>query len=101
MSENRQQYQERVESEFNRLAEQLGRFMARVENRARKEYQFVGRELDEKSQTVRERLSALKASSSEAWKDLRPGFEGAWGDLRQAFAKARQRFSEEKASPPG
>ncbi len=94
MSENRQQYQERVESEFNRLAEQLGRFMARVESRARKEYRFMASELDEKTQTAREKLGDLKGSSSGAWGELKPGFENAWSDLKEAFGKAKQRFSD-------
>ena len=94
MSENRQQYQERAETEFNHLAEQLGRFMARVEDRARKEYQFVASELDEKTKIAREKLGDLKGSSTAAWEELRPGFENSWGDLKEAFGKARQRFSE-------
>lgn len=95
MAENREEYENRAESEFNRLAEQLGRFMARVETRARKEYKFVNSELKDKREKTREHLTALKGASSEAWKDLRPAFESAWKELKDAFSKARSRFAEE------
>ena len=50
------------------------------------------KELETKRDVARAKLAEVRASSAEAWKDVRKGAQSAWDDLDKAFRDASREF---------
>ncbi|RCJ42770.1 hypothetical protein A6770_07035 [Nostoc minutum NIES-26] len=48
--------------------------------------------LNDKSEVARIKLQELKASSGNAWEDIKAGLESAWDELQIAFKRASNHF---------
>jgi len=81
---DRQKFQDRIESEFNDLARRLGRGLSRLESEARRQAEHFPEKLEAFEQKMRD----LKASGGERWKEMKPGLERSWTELREAVEKA-------------
>ena len=89
--------------EYARTREQQlghwGELLTRLEERAgqaagdaRVELHRVAEELRSREIITRVRLSELKDSTSEAWEEVKFGFESAWAELEHSFCLARSHF---------
>lgn len=59
---------------------------------ARVEMQHKLDDLREKRSELDERMEALRGASSQAWADVKTGFEHAWGELKSSVESAVRRF---------
>lgn len=91
MSE-KEDYQKRIEEQFNQLSAKIDELLAKVEGRTKKEFEEQKVDLSGRLKTAREKYEELKKESGEAWKDLKPGFERAWQELKGAIERAASRF---------
>jgi hypothetical protein len=78
----------KLEEQLAELGAQIGDLVRRLETAAEKEAEA----LRPKLKAAQERLLELKATSGEAWSDLKPGLAKAWDELQKSFNQAAARF---------
>lgn len=91
MSE-KEDYQKKIEEQFNQLSAKIDELLAKVEARTKKGFEEQKVDLSSRLKTAREKYEELKKESGEAWKDLKPGFDRAWQELKTAFERATSHF---------
>ena len=84
-----------METQLNELGAQIQELLSRVGKEVDKEIDA----LRPKLKVAQEKLDELKQASSEAWGDLRPGFEKAWSELQKSVGQAAARFKSPRSRP--
>ena len=77
-----------IENQVNELRGQISELMRKLETAVGKEAEV----LRPKLKAAQEKLHELKQTSTEAWGDLKPGFEKAWEELHKSLNQAASRF---------
>lgn len=88
-------YEEKVQAQLDQWKAEIEKYKAKAEAAkadTKIEYEKRVAELKEKHQQVSDRLSKLRASSDDAWEDIKIGLEVARESLSQAFDSAYSRF---------
>ena len=88
MTDDNQSYRKKMEIQLNELGTRINQLLDKVGT-------GVDRELDAlrpKLKAVGEKIDELKHTSTEAWRDLKPGLEKAWAELQKSFNQAASRF---------
>jgi hypothetical protein len=82
----------KVEAQINELRAHIAELLKKLETAVGKEAEALGPKL----KAAQDRLNELKATSAEAWGDLKPGLQRAWEELHKSLNQAASRF---KAPP--
>jgi hypothetical protein len=93
--EDKEEYAQKREKQLTDWKELLTRIEERAgqtAGTAREELHKVAEELRSRDIITRVRLSELKDSTSEAWEEVKFGFESAWSELEQSVVRARSHF---------
>ncbi len=91
----KEEYQQKVEAKLDTLAKRIATLQTQVERagaRGKAELNAMIAELHRKKEAARRHLEELKASSAEAWVDLKLAMETAMKDLEKGYERARARF---------
>lgn len=92
----KQEYQQKVEARLDELAKGIAALQTKAERagaRGKAELNAMIGELQLKKEAARRHFEELKASSAEAWVDLRVAMETAMKDLERGYERARGRFA--------
>ncbi len=92
----KQEYQQNVEARLDELAKGIAALQTKAERagaRGKAELNAMIAELQLKKEAARRHFEELKASSAEAWVDLRVAMETAMKDLERGYERARGRFA--------
>jgi len=95
--EQRAEYQKRLEAALADLDSQIDDLKDRAESagpEVRASYTEAIRDLRQKREVVRERLTRLKSAGAETWAGVRTGADDALDDLQRALDRARSRLRE-------
>jgi len=93
--ESRQEYQEKINAQLNRLNAKIDEFEAKAkqaQSEASVEYHNTLEELYAKRDAAKLKLDELSNASEDAWSELRSGFESAWQNLTESVNKAVKKF---------
>jgi len=93
--ENRQDYQRKVEAQWEKVNAQINEYKAKVDQAqadAKVQYYNQIEELQTKRDAAQAKLDELQRASESAWDEMRRGFENAWTELTTAFDSAVQQF---------
>ena len=91
----KEEYQQKVEAKIDELAKGIATLQAKAERAGAKGKAGLNAmvaDLDQKKEVARRQLGDLKASSTEAWVDLKVAMEAAMKDLERGYERARARF---------
>jgi len=91
----KEEYQQKVEAKLDELAKGIATLQAKAERagaRGKAELNAMIAELQQKRGAARRHFEELKASSAEAWVDLKVAMETAMKDLERGYERARARF---------
>ncbi len=91
----KEEYQQMVEAKLDELAKGIAALQAKAERagaRGKAELNAMIAELQQKKEAARRHFEELKASSAEAWVDLKVAMETAMKDLERGYEQARARF---------
>lgn len=91
----KEEYQQKVEAKLDELAKGIATLQAKAERAGAKgkaELNAMIAELQQKKEAARRHFEELKASSAEAWQDLKVAMETAMKDLERGYEQARARF---------
>ena len=92
---DRQQYQEKVQAELQKVDAKIDEVVAKAKHAeadAKVTYHNKLEELRSARDAAAQKLQALENSTDEAWDNLRQGFENAWDQLTQSFDRAMKSF---------
>lgn len=81
---------ENVDAEIAKLEEKA----ADLKGDATRKWAEERTALRERRKIAAEKLSDLKASSGDAWKELKPGLDSTWTELRKAVTDAADEFDD-------
>jgi len=96
-SQQRDSYQEKAEARLRELKRQIDALNAKANKQgseARKEFDRQIADLDRQRATVQKQLDKLKASSQQAWHDMKPNLEAAMKNLEAAYQRAAADFKK-------
>ena len=88
----KQAYQKKEEARLEELEATAAKLRARAAKAGAEAKIKVLEAVDRDSDTARQRLEAIKESGSDAWEELRGGFEQAFEDLKRSVEEARRRI---------
>jgi hypothetical protein len=91
----KEEYQRKVEAKLDGLAKRISALQATVERAGatgEAELHATIAELQQKKAAARRHFEGLKASSAEAWVDLKVAMDTAMKDLEKGYERARARF---------
>jgi TolA-binding protein len=97
-------YQDKMEAQLREWNAEIDRLIARVEKakaQAKIDYYDQLQGLRAQRETAREKLGKLKASSADAWQEMKVGVDKAWSELRTAMSSAMTKFREGSERPAG
>ena len=77
-----------MEAQLNELRAQITELLRKLETAAEKEAEA----LRPKLKAAQDKLNELKATSAEAWGDLKPGLQKSWEELYKSLNQAASRF---------
>jgi septal ring factor EnvC (AmiA/AmiB activator) len=89
-------YEQKMEARLERWQAQIDELKARAKEAdadTKAEIAKRLKELEKHSEGAREKLHELRASSGEAWKDVKFGAERSWETLEDALKAAWSRFT--------
>jgi chromosome segregation ATPase len=95
MNDTRDAYVEKMKAKLDEWNADIAKLEARArqkETDAQKRYQERIASIKEKRNAVEEDLDKLRRAGSDAWEDLKTGFEMAADSLGEALRSARSRF---------
>lgn len=88
-------YRDRLEAQLNEWQAKIDLLKARAE-RAEADSRIAYHEqieaLQKRREEMQSRLADLRASSEDAWAEIKDGTESAWKALDAAFSRALERF---------
>lgn len=96
-AESKDQFVASVQERLNKLDQQiteLGAKAGTLKEEAKAEANTALAALREQRVKLGQRFGELKASSQEAWKDVKVGFESAYAEVEKAYENARSKFAE-------
>ena len=91
----REKFGAQMEEQLKHIRERLDAAKGKAEHKgqnALEHYEEGLEKLESKYDLARYKLTLLRKSSGDAWKDLRHGFESAYHDLKDALGKAKGKF---------
>jgi chromosome segregation ATPase len=94
-SQQRKQYEEDIETKLRDLDQEISALEAKAPaegTELRKQFQQQMAELDQKRDVARRKFDKFKASSQQAWRDMKPGVDKAINDLEDAYKQAASDF---------
>lgn len=94
MSE-KEAYEKKLQAQLDEWGAEIDRLKAKADAAgadAQLEYNKQLDELRSKRAAANEKLAELKATSGDAWEDLKDGITKAWGSLSDAMKSAKDRF---------
>jgi len=95
MNDTRDAYVEKMKAKLDEWNADIAKLEAKARQKeadAQKRYQERIASLKEKRKAVEEELDKLRRAGSDAWEDLKAGFEMAADSLGEALRSARSRF---------
>jgi hypothetical protein len=95
LTESKQNYQEKIKAQFERLSERIEDLKAKgadIKADAEIEYNANMAELYVKREEVEIKLRELQNSSDEAWTEMQKGLEQAWNELSHSWNQALAKF---------
>jgi chromosome segregation ATPase len=96
-SQQRDSYQEKAEARLRELKRQIDALNAKASKQsseARKEFDRQIADLDRQRAIAQKQLDKLKASSQQAWHDMKPNLEAAMKNLEAAYQRAAADFKK-------
>lgn len=93
--ENREEYQGKIEAQLAEWGAEIDKLKVRADKAAadaKQGYYDQIEALRAKQVLIQAKLQELKASSDDAWGDLKQGLEHSWNELRDSFSNAPVRF---------
>jgi len=93
--QTKDEYQSKLDSRLAELDEEIVMLRERgsqLKDDAKVRWDEKLAELEIKREAARAKLAEVKASSTEAWKDLQKGAQSAWDELDKAFRDASSEF---------
>ncbi len=93
--ENRKEYQGKMEAQLSEWGAEIDKLKTRADKAAadtRQGYYDEIETLRAKRASMQAKLQELKASSDDAWGDLKEGLDRSWNQVRDSFNKAAARF---------
>jgi len=93
--DDRQSFQQRLETQFNELAGRLNSGLHRIEAEARRQAGDLPQHLD----SFERKMGEFKSAGDEKWREMKPGLERSWTELRDTIEKALSRKSSTKSGP--
>lgn len=100
-TEARQEYQQKVRAELDKLNAQIDEYKAKVNQMqadTAASYHERMEELYAKRDAAQAKLQELQQAGETAWSDIQEGFEKAWNDLTEAFDNASQTIDQGTSS---
>jgi len=85
---DKESFRRKWEAQLKELNKEIAELVNKLETGIDKEVEALRPRL----KAAREKLDHLQQTSSEAWKDFKPGLEKAWTELQKAFNDAAARF---------
>jgi multidrug resistance efflux pump len=93
--ENREEYQGKMDAQLSEWGAEIDKLKARADKASadtRQGYYDEIEALRAKQASMQAKLQELKASSDDAWGDLKEGLDRSWNQVRDSFNKAADRF---------
>ena len=91
---NREEYQGNMEAQLSAWGAEIDKLKVRADKASadtRQGYYDQIEALHAKQASMQAKLQELKASSDDAWEDLKEGLEHSWNQVKDSFNKAAAR----------
>jgi septal ring factor EnvC (AmiA/AmiB activator) len=95
----REAYKKKIDAELDMVQEKLARFKAQgidFTSETRAKHAIHVKELEEKLDSTKAKLSEIEKADEHVWEQLRDGFEDTWTTLQATLEDMITSFKEEK-----
>jgi hypothetical protein len=93
--QTKEEYQQQLDARLKDLDAQIVTLREKgrdLKGQAKSDWERALPELQAKRDSAHAKLAEVRASSAEAWKDVKKGAQSAWNDLDGAFRDASRHF---------
>jgi len=88
-------YEQKLQAQLDQWSAEIDKLKAKAESKgadAQLEYHRQIKELRARQEIAKNKLAELRASSGDAWEDIKAGADSAWDSLNEALKSAASRF---------